>query len=610
MGERPTLALISAAASAKMSVAESLLNILSADVKSLRHVKLSANWMSPASHMGEGAKLYEAVQAIGMDLCPDLDIAIPVGKDSMSMKMKWGDKEVTAPLSLNITAFAPVKNTSNTWTPELANKTAPLVLVDLGKAAMGGSCLLQVYNQIGDEAPTVYNNKQFRGFCEAIMELHGLDTPVVGAYHDRSDGGSLVTLLEMAFASRCGLKITTRGSTEEEIIADLFNEELGAVFQVLDMDKFTHVMNKHGVSSDLISVVATPLADSFDVEILKAGEENAATPVYSNKLHELLSAWSETSFLMQELRDNPTTAREEFDNLKDTANPGLSYDLTFSPSEPLQLKNFSGSKPKVAILREQGVNGQVEMSYSFEQAGFETYDVTMTDLIEGRFHLKDFVGFAACGGFSYGDVLGAGNGWAKSVLFNESLRAQFVDFFQVRKDTFAFGACNGCQFLSRLSELINPDNALVWPTFQRNKSEQYEARVCMVEIESDNEVFFKNMKGTKVPIAVAHAEGQATFASAANLEQFEAANLCAVRYINNAGHTTERFPYNPNGSPHGITGILSPNGRVLAMMPHPERVTRLESNSYYPKDKYAEWGAHGPWVKMFKNVREWVDSQA
>ena len=604
MGERPTLALISGAASAKMSVAESLLNILSADVKSLKHVKLSANWMSPASHMGEGSKLYEAVQAIGMDLCPDLDLAIPVGKDSMSMKMKWGKKEVTAPLSLNITAFAPVNSTSNTWTPELANKTAPLVLVDLGKSAMGGSCLLQVYNQLGDEAPTVYNNKQFKGFCEAIMELHALETSVVGAYHDRSDGGVLVTLLEMAFASRCGLKINASANKSGNLIADLFNEELGAVFQVLDMAKFKQVMNNHGISDDLISVVAEPLQDSLNVEIVD-GQENQV--VYKAVLNDLLSAWSETSYLVQELRDNPDAAKEEFGNLKDASNPGLFYDLTYSPAEPLNIADSKKDKPKVAILREQGVNGYVEMSFSFEQAGFAVYDVTMTDLIEGRFHLKDFVGLAACGGFSYGDVLGAGNGWAKSVLFNENLRAQFIDFFQVRKDTFAFGACNGCQFLSRLSELINPETPEIWPIFERNKSEQYEARVCMVEIVSDNQVFFKNMKGSKMPIAVAHGEGQATFASAQDLNNFESNNLCGVRYVDNYGATTERYPYNPNGSPSGITGILSPNGRVLAMMPHPERVTRLESNSYYPKDKYAEWAARGPWVKMFKNAREWVE---
>ncbi|SSD60222.1 probable Phosphoribosylformylglycinamidine synthase [Saccharomycodes ludwigii] len=607
MGERPTLALINAGSSAKMCVAESLLNILAADVKSLRHVKLSANWMSPASHKGEGAKLYEAVQSIGLDLCPDLGVAIPVGKDSMSMKMKWQDKEVTAPLSLNITAFAPVSNTSNTWTPLLTGTSEDeLVLVDLGHKKLGGSALLQVFNQLGNEAPTVYNNKVFKGLCEAIIELHGY-SDIVKAYHDRSDGGLLVTVLEMAFASKCGLeiKLPTLASSSESVLEDLFNEELGCVFQInhSKISEFVNIMEKHGVSKELIFVVGKSTSTKVQNIVIR---DSADTVIFESTRGELMSKWGETSFLMQQLRDNPDTALEEYQSLRDDGNPGIHYDLTYSPVADLGISAVGNQEAKVAILREQGVNGQMEMAWCFQQAGFSTYDVTMTDLIEGRFNLDDFVGLAACGGFSYGDVLGAGAGWAKSVLFNENLRKQFDKFLNKRQDTFAFGACNGCQFLSRLSELIIPETPELWPTFERNKSEQYEARVCMVEITGDSPVFFGGMKGSKLPIAVAHGEGRAQFSDGKWAEQFIQNGLCGVKYINNYDQVTEKYPFNPNGSTNGIAGILSPNGRVLALMPHPERVCRLEANSYYPKDKYEEWGGYGPWIRLFRNARKWV----
>ncbi|CCE61769.1 hypothetical protein TPHA_0B00970 [Tetrapisispora phaffii CBS 4417] len=610
MGERPINALISASASAKLSVAESLLNLFAADVKSLKHVKLSANWMSSASHKGEGTKLYEAVQAIGLDLCPDLDISIPVGKDSMSMQMRWDDKEVTIPLSLVVTAFAPVNNTSKTWTPLLdrSSENSLLVHVDLSnlqkEKSLGGSSLLQVYNQVGNRSPTVYDNKVLKSFLEAIIELH--QTDIVSAYHDVSDGGLLVTLLEMSFASRCGLDITIDFSRYESEYIPLFNEEIGSVFQVSEskIDLFRNILKDHGISEDFIQIVAKPTFNSQAIRILS--EDNML--VYENTRGKLQSIWSKTSYLMQKLRDNPDSADEEFENIKDDSDPGLHYDLSFDVTDDMKIgSQLSSFKPKVAILREQGVNGQMEMAWCFQQAGFTSVDVTMTDLINGRVHLNDFIGFAACGGFSYGDVLGAGAGWAKSVLYHEHVRQQFITFFQERQDTFAFGACNGCQFLSRLKSII--PGAKNWPSFEKNVSEQYEARTSMVEIvhtTGPETVFLNGMIGSRMPIAVAHGEGKTTFASDSEMNKFENASLTAIRYIDNYGNHTSKYPYNPNGSAHAIAGIRSPNGRVLAMMPHPERVCRLEANSWYEPDKYDEWKGYGPWIRLFRSARRWV----
>lgn len=609
MGERPTNALISAAASAKLAVAESLLNLFAADVKSLKHVKLSANWMSPASHSGEGSKLYEAVQALGMDLCPDLGVAIPVGKDSMSMKMKWADKEVTAPLSLDVTAFAPVHNTSKTWTP-LLNKSLDdtvLVLVDLAalnkSLSLGGSALLQVYNQVGNTSPTVSDNIVLKGFLEAILELHKTD--IVLAYHDRSDGGLLITLLEIAFASRCGLTAVVN-APQDELLTSLFNEELGAVFQVSQskIEEFKSILAKHDVSERFISVVGQPRFDSQVISII----DSKGKTVYENTRGELQQVWSSTSFEMQKLRDNPKSAAEEFHALKDDKDPGLHFSLTYNPTDDLQIgAQLSSVRPNVAILREQGVNGQMEMAWCFQQAGFNSIDVTMTDLLECRVNLDDFVGFAACGGFSYGDVLGAGAGWAKSVLYHEGVRSQFVRFFQERKDTFAFGACNGCQFLSRLKDII--PGCENWPSFERNASEQYEARVSMVQIfqdSKDESVFLNGMVGSKLPVAVAHGEGRAKFVNKKQHQSFEEQGLCGIRYVDNYGNVTQTYPFNPNGSEGAIAGIKSPNGRVLAMMPHPERVSRLEANSWYPSEKYEEWEGYGPWIRLFRSARKWV----
>ncbi|EGV63388.1 phosphoribosylformylglycinamidine synthase [Yamadazyma tenuis] len=601
MGEKPTLALISAAASAKMCVAESLLNVFAADIPALDRVKLSANWMSAASHPGEGAKLYEAVQAIGMDLCPDLGISIPVGKDSMSMKMKWDDKEVTAPLALTVTAFAPVDNTSNTWTPLLEKKDdTVLVLVDLAtkvQKALGGSALAQVYKQVGASAPTVHSNKEFKSFLESLVVLHK-EFDVL-AYHDRSEGGLLTTVAEMAFAGRCGVELDLKG---ENAFVELFNEELGAVFQIdnAKYDEFVQVFVTNGLPAEYISVIGKPTTEQT-LKISFNGEQ-----IYSNTRSALQKLWSNTSYHIQTLRDNPITSKQEFESISDDSNPGISYQLTYKVGDDLGIKSLSTErKPKVAILREQGVNSQQEMAWSFQQAGFDTYDVHMSDILSGRVSLKHFTGLAACGGFSYGDVLGAGAGWAKSILFNELARKEFKEFFE-RSDTFALGACNGCQFLSRIQELI--PGTKNWPTFERNFSEQYEARFVMVEIvpEQTNSIFLSGMEKSKLPIAVAHGEGRANFTSDDEESGFLADKQSVIRYVDNYGNPASQYPYNPNGSPHGIAGISSQNGRVLALMPHPERVTRKESNSYYPKQDAVEWEGYGPWIRLFRNARKWV----
>lgn len=612
MGEKPVLALISASASAKMCVAEALTNLLASDISKLSDIKISANWMSAANYPGEGSKLYEAVEAICLDLCSDLGIAIPVGKDSLSMKMNWKDsktgenREVVSPLSLVITAFGPVINTTKTWTPELQKvEKSVLVLVDLSagqtKMSLGGSAFLQVYNKVGDSSPSVYDNVVFKGFLESLISLHNLDEPIVHAYHDRSDGGLIVTLLEMAFAARSGIDIRL-ASSKHTSLEYLFNEELGAVFQISEdrYSDFVKVFAEHNVPTEFISIVGTPVfSEAQEINVFFNG-----AIILQEKRSVLQQQWSETSYEIQRLRDNPSTSFQEFENIKDDADPGLYYKLSYNISDSvLQL----ASKPKVAILREQGVNGHFEMAWCFQDSGFTAVDVHMSDIVNGNVSLDDFVGLAACGGFSYGDVLGAGNGWAKSILFHEQTRKEFIKFFQERKDTFAFGACNGCQFLSRIQELIPGSEN--WPTFERNFSEQYEGRVSMVKIEDTNSIFLQDMAGSEIPIVVAHGEGRATFKSIEQLENFEKEGLAAVRFIDNYGKITERYPFNPNGSPDGITGIRNANGRVLATMPHPERICRLESNSYYPKNDKSlleDLQQYGPWIKLFRNARKWV----
>jgi len=627
MGEKPTLALIDAGASARMAVAESLMNIASASMPDrLSRVILSANWMAASGHPGEGAKLYEAVQAIGMELCPALGISIPVGKDSMSMKMGWKDsetdekKEVTAPLSLVITAFAPVDNIGKVWTPTLRRMEdvgeTVLLLVDLslGKQAMGGSALAQAFGQVGDVTPDVHDVEVIKDYFDAIDQLH--DLGIVLAYHDRSDGGLFTTLVEMMFAGRCGLEIMlddiAKGSNTGNVLEALFNEELGAVFQVRKRDEtdFNRCFASCGPPPGLIKRIGrVPASTKQEITL-----SHKSDIVYRESRANLQRRWASTSHAMQKLRDNPKCADAEHDNMLDDKDPGLQYQLTFNPKDNIlpftsSISSAFTAKPRVAILREQGVNGQAEMAFAFSAAGFSPIDVHMTDILSGRTSLASFVGLAACGGFSYGDVLGAGQGWAKSVLLHSSAREEFKNFFE-RKDTFTLGVCNGCQFLSRLKEII--PGAEAWPTFERNISEQYEARVCMVEVNDPSgpgktpSVFLHGMHGSYVPIVTAHGEGQATFDASSSPQTLIENGLVSLRYVDNYLKPTESYPYNPNGSPLGITGVRTPDGRCLALMPHPERTILKEVGSYIPKEQAETWGEYGPWVRMFRSARRWV----
>ncbi|KAF9483101.1 phosphoribosylformylglycinamidin [Pholiota conissans] len=611
MGERTPLALLNAGASARMAVAESLTNIVAAHVGDISLVKLSANWMCAASKEGEGAALYEAVQAIGMDLCPALGVGIPVGKDSMSMSMKWreGDeqKEVSAPLSLIITAFAPVKDVRNTWTPQLRtdfSESTSLVFFDLanGKERMGGSALAQVFKEIGATAPDVEDPAVLKAFFQGCQGVKSTNPDLILAYHDRSDGGLFTTIVEMAFAGRAGVNISLDAlHSVENPISTLFNEELGAVVQVRQsqLNDLISIFNKAGFPSHSIHVIGSvnPPSDETVSFIYKS------ETLYSAQRGDLQKIWSETSYRMQLIRDNTAAAEEEFALINDKIHTGLFYDLTFQPT----VLNYS-SRPQVAILREQGVNGQVEMAWSFTAAGFDAVDVHMSDILSGAITLADFRGFAACGGFSYGDVLGAGKGWANSALLNDVARREFSEFF-ARDDTFALAVCNGCQFLSHLREIIpGTEN---WPEFKPNRGERFEGRVSMVEIV-DNEatrssVFFSDMAGSKLPVAVAHGEGRAAFSSPAQQAALETSGLVAVRYVDSQGNPTEVYPLNPNGSPAGITGVQTPNGRVLALMPHPERTTMLEANSWYSPSLKEVWDGTGPWFRLFQNARKWCN---
>ncbi|KAG2217976.1 hypothetical protein INT45_006230 [Circinella minor] len=606
MGERTPLALLSPAASARMAVGECLTNMAAANIKDIGHIRMSANWMCAANHDGEGAGLYDAVQAVGLDLCPQLGIAIPVGKDSMSMKMKWndeqGDKEVTAPLSLIITGFAPVINNHKTYTPELRNvQNTVLVFLDLanGKQRLGGSSLAQVYKQIGHEAPDVEDPIVLKNFFNAMQyakEQEGL----VLAYHDRSDGGLFATIVEMCFAGHVGAQVQLDEIVQNgDVVAALYNEELGAVVQVEQdrLNEFETLMSGAGVTTYKMGTVTPHTNDEQDIISFNFGKQS----VFATSRIELFRLWNKTSYLMQSHRDNADCAKIEYDNVLDNKDPGLHYELTFDPAQDVTAGLTK--RPRVAILRDQGVNGQIDMAFAFHLAGFEAVDVHMTDIISQKVSLKDFVGLAACGGFSYGDVLGAGAGWAKSVLLHPHARAEFSHFFNERQDTFALGVCNGCQFLSNLTELI-PGAQGVWPRFMRNKSEQFEARTVMVEIQETNSIFLDGMSGSRFPIAVAHGEGYAQFENKDVLGSFKEQGLTAVRYVDNYGKATEQYPYNPNGSPEGITAVQTPNGRVLAMMPHPERVVLKESNSWYPVDE--NWGQVGPWLRLFRNARKWV----
>lgn len=601
MGERPPIALLNHGASARMAVAEALTNMASASIGDLKKIKLSANWQSAADHPGEGAGLYEAVEAIGMELCPDLGITIPVGKDSMSMKTAWYDsgkeKTVTSPLSLVISAFAPCEDVRKTVTPQLRRDKgdSDLILIDLGQKQnrMGASCLAQVYKKLGQTPADLDNSGLLKAMFNSVQQM--IRDDLLLAYHDRSDGGLFVTAVEMAFAGACGLEIKLDDLGDHEATS-LFSEELGALLQVrrTDRDKIEAVFREHGLS-DCTHLVGTLRSDdriSFTLD----GRE-----VLGRDRMEFKSIWSQTSYRMQSLRDNPECAKQELETKLDAKNPGLHAKLSFNPEERL---NYHSDKPvKIAILREQGVNGQLEMAAAFDRAGFETFDVHMSDLLSGAVTLSEFRGLVACGGFSYGDVLGAGEGWAKTILYNKGLREEFKGFFH-RQDTFALGVCNGCQMLSNLKELI--PGAEHWPRFVKNESDRFEARFTMVEVQDSPSIFFKGMAGSQMPIAVSHGEGRAEFGSEKDFSALSENGRVALRYVDNYGKHTEQYPANPNGSKGGLTSLCSEDGRVTIMMPHPERVFRTVQNSWHPED----WGENGPWMRMFDNARAWIDQQA
>ncbi|KAG5438768.1 hypothetical protein PCANB_002488 [Pneumocystis canis] len=624
IGERPTISIISPVASARIAVAEALTNLCAADIGEIEQICLSANWMASHSHKGQGVALYEAVEAIGKDLCPQLGISIPTGKDSLSMKMKWKDKEginkeVTSPISVVISAFSLVNDVKKTWTPQLRKtekgigKTI-LVFVDLSekKKRMGGSAVAQVFSQIGDNAPDIVNIECFKLYLKTIKDLHNDD--IVLAYHDKSDGGIFTAAVEMSFAGRVGLKIILddlchENSFEQDYIDTLFNEELGGLFQIRenDLKKFKGYFLSRGFDvNNIYTIGEIEDGNSQIISIVHFGYE-----IYSSSRGELQQIWSSTSYNIQSLRDNADCAKEEFENIIDNFDPGLNFSLTYSMKDIHIPSNLLSYKPKVAILREQGTNGYYEMAYAFQCSGFTAVDVHMSELINNEVDLNDFLGFSACGGFSYGDVLGAGSGWTNSVLFHPNVRQLFYEFLSVRNDTFALGICNGCQFLSKLKKLI-PD-AECWPEFIHNKSEQYESRFISVKItKTDNtdiasrSIFFSDMEDSIIPIPVAHGEGQVYFNNPENLQMFLEKKLTALEYVDNYGKTTNRYPYNPNGSLYGIAGIKSANGRVLALMPHPERVIKKNANSYYPMDQAAEWGEWGPWIQMFRSARRWI----
>jgi phosphoribosylformylglycinamidine synthase len=594
IGERTPLALVNARASGRMAVGEAITNIAAARIDKIGDIKLSANWMAAAGHRGEDAALFDTVHAVAMELCPQLGISIPVGKDSMSMKTVWKDgdedKSVTAPLSLIVTAFAPCSDARDTATSQLgAYLDTTLLLFDLGqgKNRMGGSALAQVYKQVGDVAPDVDVAQVLKSFFEFVQRLN-----VEGklfSYHDRSDGGLFVTLCEMAFATHVGLTINL-DEAHGDPLRVLFNEELGAVIQVRNRD-VQHVQGlAHDAGLKNVHRIAT-LNETGTIEIFRNGEK-----LFSENGVKLQRIWSETSYQMQKLRDNPTCAQQEFDRLLDVGDPGLHVKLTYDQNEKTSAFLLR-SRPSIAILREQGVNGQVEMAAAFDRAGFATVDVHMSDIISGRVKLADFKGVAACGGFSYGDVLGAGEGWAKSILFNSRARDEFAAFFQ-RSDTFALGVCNGCQMMSNLHEIIPGSEN--WAHYSRNQSEQFEARFVMVEVQDSPSIFFSGMAGSRMPIVVSHGEGYAEFGDDKRLNA--AQPLVTLRYVDHRGSATETYPLNPNGSPQGITGQTTPDGRFSIMMPHPERVFRAVQNSWYPSD----WQENGAWLRMFQNARKWV----
>ncbi|MBI4990383.1 MAG: phosphoribosylformylglycinamidine synthase [Rhodocyclales bacterium] len=628
MGEKTPLALIDAPASGRMAVGEAVTNLAAALIGDIGRIKLSANWMAAAGHPGEDAALFDTVKAVGIEFCPALGISIPVGKDSLSMKTAWEEsgskKQVTAPLSLIISAFAACADVRRTLTPQLRTDAGgtDLVLIDLGQGRhrLGGSAFAQAYNAVGEHAPDA-DAALLKGFFAAMQELNAAD--LLLAYHDRSDGGLFAAACEMAFAGRCGVSLNldtlcydplmndadglerkpemVGGRFRDRVMGALFAEELGALLQIRrdDRTKVMQVLRAHGLAACSHTVGELNTADEIRVW-------RNARPLLKEKRVDLQRAWTETSFQIARLRDDAQCAQEEFDSLLDITDPGLSAHLTFEMEEVCSPAPGAGAggwgdnapailghRPKIAILREQGVNGQVEMAAAFDRAGFAAVDVHMSDLQSRRVALTDFSGLVACGGFSYGDVLGAGQGWAKSILFNDALRAEFEAFFG-RADTFALGVCNGCQMMSHLAEIIPGTGH--WPRFARNRSEQFEARFVMVEIPPSPSLFLDGMAGSRLPIVVSHGEGRAEFA----VPEAQKQAIVALRYVDNHGRVATTYPFNPNGSPEGIAGLTTADGRFTIMMPHPERIFRTVQMSWRPDS----WGEDGPWLRIFRNARK------
>ncbi|MEO8466028.1 MAG: phosphoribosylformylglycinamidine synthase [Gammaproteobacteria bacterium] len=594
MGERTPVAIHDGPASARLAVAESVLNIAAADVAALGDIRLSANWMAAAGHANDDYALYAMVRAVGEELCPALGIAVPVGKDSLSMRTVWneGGKEraVTAPVSLIVSAFAPVRDIRRTLTPELKPESgSALVLIDLANGAqrLGGSCLAQAYGQYGGAPPDLDDPQRLIAFFAAQRELR--EAGLLLAYHDRSDGGVFATLVEMAFAAHGGLDIELPAAATDAV-AYLFAEELGVVVQVRDADlpAVQRVLAAHDLSHTVVARVAA----HDDVVVRRSGAD-----LFRASRVDLQRQWSQLTYRMQALRDDPDCAREAYESALDPADPGLNAKLTFAlPSE--HRAGARGARPKVAVLREQGVNGQREMAATLDRAGFEAHDVHMSDLLSGSKNLDEYRGVIACGGFSYGDVLGAGEGWAKTILYHDGVRRMFTEFF-ARPDAFGLGVCNGCQMLAALRELIpGTEN---WPKFLRNRSDQFEARLSLVEVVESPSVLLKGMAGSRIPIVTAHGEGRAAFASDEALARCDA-SLTSLRFVTNRGDVAERYPANPNGSPRGIAGLCNADGRITITMPHPERVFRTTQLSWHP----AEWGECSPWQQLFDNARTWV----
>jgi phosphoribosylformylglycinamidine synthase len=634
MGERTPLASLNASASGRMAVAEAITNLLAAPIE-LPRVKLSANWMAACGEPGEDAALYDTVKAVGMALCPALDIAIPVGKDSLSMRTQWPvgneTRKVTSPVSLVITAFATLPDVRGTFTPQLDAQTADtsLLLVDLGEGRnrMGGSILGQTRGQFGDQVPDLDDPQALVRLVKAINQLRAQGQ--ILAYHDRSDGGLLAAVAEMAFAGHVGVALNvdmlvTEGDgitdsraehgdaknwagqisarREELTLKALFNEELGVVLQVRTADRqaVMHTLREHGLSKHTHVIGKTrPTNATIAKGVGELSIWRDTKEVFAAKLEDLHQVWDSVSWKICQQRDNPACADAEHAAAGRADDPGLHVALSFDPADNVAAPFLNLSRPKVAILREQGVNSHVEMAYAFHAAGFESHDVHMTDLQSGRAHLADFKGLVACGGFSYGDTLGAGIGWARSITFNPLLSGQFQDFF-ARSDTFGLGVCNGCQMFAELADII--PGAEHWPRFTTNQSERFEARLSMVEVLESPSLFLQGMAGSRLPIAVAHGEGYANFKHRGDPAQA----LAAMRFVDNTGAATEQYPFNPNGSAGGLTAVTTANGRFTAMMPHPERVFRNIQMSWTDLGQSGGLNATSPWMRVWQNARKWV----